>query len=108
MTISNLPKTEFKWRTKNGKFITPSEMTTSHLFFTLRMIWNHTMPEDAKLRPYTHYSFGVRYPREYMIDAIRALTIELAARNDIDKFACLKELNMMAAYFKKQERIEAA
>jgi hypothetical protein len=48
------------------------------------------------------------YSKEYMTDAIRALTIELAARDDIDKFACLKELSMMAAYFKKQERLEAA
>lgn len=46
------------------------------------MIWNHTMPASARL-PGNLYTFSSYYKPDYMKDAIRALTAELATREDM-------------------------
>lgn len=77
-----LPTAPFLWRDGSGKLHAPSTMVTRHLFFTLRLIWNHTMPEHARL-PGNLYTFSPYYKPAYLKDAIRALTIELATREDM-------------------------
>ena len=73
----------FMWKDRENGFYLPSGMETRHLFYTLRMIWNHTMPTDARIRPYRAYSFGPFYTREYLITAISELARELASRADL-------------------------
>ena len=71
----------FKWRTAGGKeFLKPSDMTTQHLYSTLRMIWNHKMPEAARMYPYIEHEFSAYYTDKYMKLAIRQLALELATR----------------------------
>jgi hypothetical protein len=72
----------FAWRDRTGQWHLVKRMETRHLFYTLRMIWNHTMPASARL-PGNLYSFGPTYTRKYMIDAISAIVPELAQRKDM-------------------------
>lgn len=72
----------FFWRDRHGIRHLPARMETRHLFYTLRMIWNNTMPASARL-PGNLYSFGPTYTRDYMLSAIVAIVPELAARKDM-------------------------
>lgn len=74
---------KFEWKDRDNNFYYVENMTTSHLFFTLRMIWNHTMPEEAKLRPYIKYRFGSYYKEKYMLDAVINIFHELEKRHDL-------------------------
>jgi hypothetical protein len=72
----------FLWRDRHGERHLPAHMETRHLFYTLRMIWNNTMPASARL-PGNLYSFGPTYTREYMLGAIVAIVPELATRKNM-------------------------
>jgi len=72
----------FKWRDRHGVHHDVSTMETRHLFYTLRMIWNNTMPAQCRL-PGNLYTFGPSYTRQYMFDAIRAIATEVANRDDL-------------------------
>lgn len=72
----------FQWRGAGGeRWYKPQDMATSHLMNTLVMIWNHNMPEDAKIKPYIKHEFGPYYTDKYMKSAIRQLAIELSTRS---------------------------
>ena len=73
---------DFQWRTRTGEFLDPKQMEARHLFYTLRMIWNHSAPEELKIRPYKRYRFSVFYTPEYMKKAVHALMNELSTRID--------------------------
>ena len=73
----------FRWKDRSDTLHDPKNMKTRHLFYTLRMIWNHSMPCAAKLLPYKAYSFAPYYSREYMVSAVRALVVEISNREDI-------------------------
>ena len=88
-----VPAETFRWRDRAGNLHALSTMATRHLFFTLHMIWNHTMPASARL-PGNLYTFSSYYTPAYMKDAIRALTTELAGRSDLDA-DWQRELNFM-------------
>ena len=77
------PAPNFRWRDRHGTLHDPKNMLTRHLFYTLKMIWNHSMPGAARLLPYKSYSFGSSYSREYMVSAVRALAVEISKREDI-------------------------
>ena len=72
----------FRWRDRHGNFRHPADMETHHLFFTIRMIWNHNMP--TKLEPYIKYYFNGFYTDAYMKKALRVMLPELFGRDDID------------------------
>jgi len=80
----------FQWRDKQGNFHHPSDMETRHLFFTIRMIWNHTCPKECMLEPCIKYTFRPFYSSKYMSKAIKYIYIELMTRDD------------MKPYFKQQ------
>ena len=77
------PALRFQWKDREDNFHLIDEMATRHLFFTLRMIWNHSMPEDARSVGYHKYRFGSFYTDEYMKDAIKAICRELGQRTDM-------------------------
>ena len=74
--------TPFFWRDRHGYRHVPARMETRHLFYTLRMIWNSTMPANARL-PGNVYSFGPTYTKDYMLNAIAAIATELDMREDL-------------------------
>ena len=73
----------FRWRDRHANWYNPREMETRHVFYTLKMIWNHSAPDHLKLKPYNHYRFGKPYTTEYMRLAVRALMAELRTRTDL-------------------------
>lgn len=73
----------WKWRTQDGRHLRVKEMTTDHLFHVILLIWNHTMPESAKFRPYREYEFGAFYTKKYLVAAVQHMATELVARKDV-------------------------
>lgn len=77
----------FRWRTKDrGVMLKPSEMDTKHVFFTLRMIYNNSVPDTYRHQPVRIYKFDDFYTDEYMALACRAMIIELSRRNDLTSY----------------------
>ena len=76
-------------------------MRTGQLFNTLSMIWNHTMPDDAKTHRYKRYSFNSFYTPEYFKLAIRNVIHELLNRDDLTNHQ-EKRLSFMANYFNEK------
>ena len=83
MATPPVSKRPFAWRDRRGVFYLPSEMVTRHLFLTLRMIWNHVMPDSARFHPYACYKFTPFYTEQYFKRAIVALANELSTRTDL-------------------------
>jgi len=70
----------FTWKTQDGELLSPPEMKTTHLFYSLRMIWNHSMPEEYHL-PGGRYNIKWVENKIMAKTAIMALSIELATRD---------------------------
>jgi hypothetical protein len=91
----------FQWRTQEGKFLPPREMTTRHLFYTGLMIWNHSCPLELEYwkvhKKPLRYRFGEFYTQEYMLQAARAIFAELSKRADLTsaQARALEELKML-------------
>lgn len=103
----SVPATGWTWRDRHNGHHTPQSMETRHLFYTLRMIWNHTMPPAAHVGyNVKRYSFGAFYTVEYMKTAVVHIAKELATRNNM-RADWLRELEQMRSYFDKDlKRIE--
>jgi len=94
ISISNKnPVKEFQWRDRRGEFHDVSQMASRHLFYTLKMIWNHSAPEEFKIEPYKRYYFSPFYTQEYIEQAVRAMISELTRRKNIELY--LYDLNFM-------------
>lgn len=77
----------FMWRMQGGERIYPKNMTTHHLFYTLKMIWNHTVPEHKQIKPFKQYNINWSfYTPEYLANAIRVLSAELGTRENIELY----------------------
>jgi len=77
----------FEWKQAGDRpFLRIDMMATSHLFNVLRMIWNHTAPEQYQLTPFKRYSFGAFYTPEYMAEAVRSMIAELRTRSNISSY----------------------
>lgn len=74
----------FRWQTQDGLRLKPIDMDTRHLYMTVRMLWNHTMPVEFKLGPYHRYQLGDRFTEEYIKLSFRVLMSELVTRPDIE------------------------
>lgn len=73
----------WRWRDKFGTFLRVEQMDTGHIFNTLRMIWNHSMPASAITHDFIRHTFTGFYTPEYLRSAILPLTIELSKRKDM-------------------------
>ncbi len=80
----------FLWLTHKGELLPLSEMATPHLFYALRMIYNHTVPEDLRTPPLSEtekvkglrrYNDVPHWSPAYCVAAVNALTAELNERN---------------------------
>ncbi len=96
------PVEGFMWRTRGGEALCPSEMETSHLFFTLRMIWNNSMPETALFPVARLYHFGPTYTEKYLKDAIYAIGHGLSTRKDIARL-WREQMEEMVAILSKHQ-----
>ena len=73
--------TPFLWRTHGGVRLLPSEMVTTHLFNSLRMLWNNLCPVGLKVADTK--SWRLNMSPAYMRQAVKAFTAELATRADL-------------------------
>jgi hypothetical protein len=83
------------WHTNDGRAMPLPEMETSHLFYSLRMVWNATMPAEWKQ--------GIREPKPWTVRKemfpyyrmiLPQILAELKKRSDLDPI-CTKELGLM-------------
>jgi len=75
------PPEFFTWVTNEGEQLFPSEMTTTHLHHSLRMLWNHTVTDDKLLlKPFTERA-GVRdWSASYRQQAFLSMVDEFSGR----------------------------
>lgn len=97
--------TDFKWRDRRGQFHYPKDMETRHLFFTVRMIWNHTVPDMYQIKPFERYNFSSFYTSFYMGQAVRNILSELSTRNDLTDYY-IKCLLHMCNCMRNQKLLE--
>ena len=98
---ATMPVSGFRWRMNGGELRAPSAMATTHLFYTLRMIWNNCAPAHARVGKVKLYDFGPSYTTAYMRQAVRALSIELGGRRDLPAWM-RRELEEMAAHLRAE------
>lgn len=88
----------WSWRDKFGNLHDPKEMETRHLFYTVRMIWNHSVPphmivgQNVKL-----YRFSSFYTTPYMRQSVLQCGAELMTRKDLEPWQWL-ELQEIASW----------
>lgn len=104
-----LPSKTFEWKDRGHNYHKPASMETRHLFMTLVMIWNHTMPTDALILQsgnWTHhrYNLGSFYTTEYLAEAIGALAKELFTRGNLEA-SWQATLAKMSLYLQQQYNI---
>lgn len=79
------PKGPFLWLTHGGLLLRPKDMATPHLYYALRMIFNHSVPEEFRTPESLHsvkqYNDVPKWSRSYRKAAIDALAGELRVRN---------------------------
>lgn len=80
--IKDVDLESFRWIDRKGGKHLVRDMDTHHLFFSLRMIWNHSVPEHLQLKPFIQYSLNRTV--EYLKVAVLALACELITRNDLN------------------------
>jgi hypothetical protein len=76
--------THWTWRDREGQRHTPASLETHHLFYTLRMIWNHVVPSHMRVGKVRLYIFSAKhYSPRYFAEAVAALGAELMTRQDV-------------------------
>lgn len=74
---------KYRWRDRKGVDHHPHDMHTTHIFHTIIMIWNHSVPVDLQFRPFNKYEFPEFYTQQYMKDTVYYLVKELQMRRDL-------------------------
>jgi len=60
---------DFAWIMDKGDRIRLSKMKDTHVFNTLKMIWNNKVDIDYSFGEFKAYYFGASHPDEYLIEA---------------------------------------
>jgi hypothetical protein len=92
-------RTPFTWITAHGDAVPITEMSTTHLFFTLRLIYNFVAPPQHRMPGRVCTSMIV--PRQYLVKAVQAMIPELKSRADLTASheIILKEMVLRARRF---------
>lgn len=75
---------DFMWETHKGKRIKPREMATPHLFNTIKMLWNNTVPPVFRVGPFKRYRDVGTWDLKYLMRALDELQDEFESRDDIE------------------------
>jgi len=73
----------FRWVCMDTRVMHPCEMQTSHLFNSIKMIWNHKTPAAWRIQPYTEYKGVRKWGNKETKYAIKNLMCELMNRSDL-------------------------
>ncbi len=75
----------FVWETDDGDLLFLSEMATRHLFFALRMLFNHSVPPAFRIGTFKRHDRVFGWPADYREQAIRLIFHELTEhREELD------------------------
>jgi hypothetical protein len=88
-------ETEFKysgytWMDAYNKRYLLKDMETGHLFYTLKMCWNHMVDEDIQIKPAKDFDFLNAYSNGYLKEGIYKIIKEIGMRKDISDDFSLK------------------
>jgi hypothetical protein len=97
-----VPAPNWEWRDRHGIMWDPRRMETHHLFYTIRMIWNNSMPLHMRVGNVIVYTFPDMYTIQYMRDAVLHLGKELLRREDKLAYWQKDELRQMAEHLNAQ------
>jgi hypothetical protein len=90
----------FRWVCMDTRVMRPCEMQTSHLFNSIKMIWNNTCLPEHRIQPYTEYKGVRQWHKSLARQAIINLFGELMNRSDRTK-GMEDAINQMAKHFQK-------
>lgn len=76
-----LRRKAYVWMTADHKTIPVTKMLTRHLYNCVRMLWNHTVPEQYRFERYTRYNMNLDMSERNK--AVKAMLEELKTRHDI-------------------------
>jgi hypothetical protein len=71
---------QFVWQTDKGKLLYPREMATEHLFYTIRMLFNHSVPPAFRVGQFKRHDNVFEWPLVYKEQAAAALREALQTR----------------------------
>jgi hypothetical protein len=74
----------FVWETNDGDFLELRNMATPHLFYTLRMIFNHSVPPAFRIGQFRRRANVDRWPLDYREQAGHEIRAELRKRSDLE------------------------
>ena len=96
---------KFMWKDRFDNFHDVKDMSTTHLFYTLRMAWNHAVPEYMQVgENIQRYRFSLWYTKVYWQQAIYYIYTELMARTDLPE-NLQQQLNQMRKHFKENQDV---
>lgn len=72
----------FVWYTHTNEAMDVEDMATPHVFYALRMVWNHSVPQVLKVGDGPNYPDVRRWCETYRRAAIDTLANELSQRED--------------------------
>lgn len=92
------PARRFVWTCHDGRQMAPAEMQTSHLFYTVRMIFNHLAPPAFRIPGCKRWAGIDTMNREYLALALKSMALELQRRHELRPLpgwmvAQLKQIN---------------
>lgn len=80
-SVAIQPPATFIWLDHRGKKHLPQQMATPHLFYAIRMVWNHSVPTYFKIPGVLHRSDVPHWSKAYRIQALEVLGAELFSRD---------------------------
>lgn len=79
------PRGPFLWLTHSGDLVAPADMATQHLYYAIRMLFNHTVPAKYRtpesVQEIKKYTDVPRWSKAYKKAATKALWAELNKRS---------------------------
>lgn len=77
-------KSPFIWITRKGEVQYVDEMATPHIFYALRMLFNHAVPPAFRIGDFKRYPELEEWSNDYKLDAQKAFLTELKLRDDLE------------------------
>ena len=88
---------KYVWITQDGAAVEFCDMTASHLFYSLRMLFNHLAPVELRIHGCRHYHGIEEWPRAYARRAVTLLCTHLKPRLSELKAWQLEQLRYMVS-----------
>lgn len=105
LKFNSVAMQKFVWLDRKGCEHDVDNMDTRYIFNKLKMIWNHKMPNYAKIQPLKKYRFSKFYTDTYLANAILCFSISLNKRSDLS-LSMKNDLDFMIDYLKNKMLID--